>query len=562
MKQVYFLLLFLVSFLGFAQAPEFLWASSVGGTDLTTNQGIVVDESGNVYSCGYYTGNTDFDPGIPIHGLMSNGGEDVFVQKLDSKGNLVWAWNFGDSLNDRALSIALDKENNLLVCGSFRGVVDFDPGLEVRKYTATGIEDGFILKLDAEGKFIWAVQFAGTGSVVCTHVSVDEEGNGLLTGYFSASGFTVSGANSLVISSEQIPGYTTSSLIGKFTSSGEFLWIKKIENSSGICIKSDKESNLYIGGTYLGTVDFNPGDGDTLLTSYGNGNSYFLKLGPEGNFEWVNQISGPGLGDIAITENSEMLATGWVFVFELVGQNPSHWPEVFIVKLNHKGEIEWEKQVGGKKADYGYGLAVNSKGEIFIAGCFQDSTDFDPGEGVSLSVAKSPSDIFILKLDSSANYIWKGTIIGTVYDGSSLGISVSNYSSGISVVVDNKDNVHVAGRYHRYTDFGVGDKEFHMSPLGYGDAYYLKIGKVDEKLPVDTLGLGVFPNPCSKELYITDGAIGSTIEVFDVNGKLIHKSGIGDKRKVVNVETWSEGLYFLRRVKNDKRITTLKIIKL
>ncbi|MCH2420088.1 MAG: hypothetical protein MK181_09770, partial [Acidimicrobiales bacterium] len=56
---------------------------------------MAVDSSGNVYTAGSFSGTVDFDPGAGTANLSSNGSEDVFVSKLDSSGNYVWAKNFG-----------------------------------------------------------------------------------------------------------------------------------------------------------------------------------------------------------------------------------------------------------------------------------------------------------------------------------------------------------------------------------------------------------------------------------------------------------------------------------
>ncbi len=85
--------LLLIVFAGFAsaQAPSLVWAVGMGGPSGDQGHGIAVDAAGNVYTTGYFQGTTDFEPGAGVTNLTSAGSGDVFVQKLDPSGNLVWA---------------------------------------------------------------------------------------------------------------------------------------------------------------------------------------------------------------------------------------------------------------------------------------------------------------------------------------------------------------------------------------------------------------------------------------------------------------------------------------
>ena len=84
---------------------NFVWARRLGGTSDDQGFSIVVDGSGNVYTTGFFDGTADFDPGAGTFNLTSAGGQDVFVSKLDSSGNFVWARQLGGTSSDQGLSI-------------------------------------------------------------------------------------------------------------------------------------------------------------------------------------------------------------------------------------------------------------------------------------------------------------------------------------------------------------------------------------------------------------------------------------------------------------------------
>ena len=103
--------------------------SRVGGSDSDNGEGVVVDGSGNVYVTGHFiSGTADFDPGAGILELTSPGSFDVFVLKLNSSGDLVWARRAGGTDLDLSNELVV-RSDELYVTGSFSGTADFDPGI-------------------------------------------------------------------------------------------------------------------------------------------------------------------------------------------------------------------------------------------------------------------------------------------------------------------------------------------------------------------------------------------------------------------------------------------------
>ncbi len=151
---------------------NFVWARQMGGPDHERGWSVAVDGDGNVVTTGHFDGVADFDPGAAVFNVTSAGEEDVFVSKLDSAGNFVWARRIGGTDIDSSYGVAVDENGSVYTTGSFRRAVDFDPGSGVFNLSAVLGADGFVSKLDSAGNFVWAQQIGGSSSVVGRGVAV------------------------------------------------------------------------------------------------------------------------------------------------------------------------------------------------------------------------------------------------------------------------------------------------------------------------------------------------------------------------------------------------------
>ncbi|MBL8812686.1 MAG: hypothetical protein JNM43_21150 [Planctomycetaceae bacterium] len=140
---------------------DFDSAVRFGSTGEDYGQAIATDASGNVYTTGAFEGTVDFDPGSGTANLTSSGGPDIFVCKLDSAGNFVWAKRMGGTFDERSKGIAVDRSGNVLTIGFFFGTADFDPGNGTTVLTSAGASDVFVSKLDSTGNFVWAKRWGG-----------------------------------------------------------------------------------------------------------------------------------------------------------------------------------------------------------------------------------------------------------------------------------------------------------------------------------------------------------------------------------------------------------------
>ena len=158
----------------------------MGGTSLDEGWGIAVDGSGNVHTTGNFQDTADFDPGPGTSNLTSNGSSDVFVSKLDSNGNFVWAKNMGGGA-DHGLGIEVDGSGNIHTTGIFNGTADFDPGPGSFNLTSNGGRDVFVSKLDSDGNFVWAKSIGGAFADQVSGIALDGSGNVHTTGFFGST---------------------------------------------------------------------------------------------------------------------------------------------------------------------------------------------------------------------------------------------------------------------------------------------------------------------------------------------------------------------------------------
>jgi hypothetical protein len=260
-------------------AGNFLWAKRLGGLHSDEGTAIAVDGTGNVYTTGNFDYTTNFDPGSGISNLTSAGNDDIFISKLDSAGNFLWAKRLGGTNYDYAYSIVVDDSGNVYTTGSFEGTADFNPGPGISNLTSAGGTDIFISKLNAAGDFVWAKSMGGIYADAAWSIAIDSDDNVYTTGFFSDTADFDPGAgiSNLTAEFSQI-------FISKIDSAGDFLWAVSMggDESRSFCIVVDGSGNVYTTGYFFGTADFNPGGATSSLTSQGGIDIFVSKLGASG----------------------------------------------------------------------------------------------------------------------------------------------------------------------------------------------------------------------------------------------------------------------------------------
>ncbi|MEP7318175.1 MAG: SBBP repeat-containing protein [Panacibacter sp.] len=171
-------------------AGNFVWAKKMIDAQQNMANSLALDAAGNVYTSGYFYGMGDFDPGAGVFTLSAINNSDIFISKLNSAGNFVWAKKMGGVKDDYGYAIAVDAPGNVYTTGIFTGTADFDPGAGTYNYTAAGDStlgsgyDVFISKLDVSGNFSWAVKLGAASYDIGRSIAVDAAANVYTTGSF------------------------------------------------------------------------------------------------------------------------------------------------------------------------------------------------------------------------------------------------------------------------------------------------------------------------------------------------------------------------------------------
>ena len=475
-------LLIIVSFYTvsiFSQDTYFKWAKQFAGTSvLSYGRGMAIetDTNGNVYSVGIFTGTIDFDPGPGVFNLTPSS-TDVYISKLDASGNFLWAKQITGSFGTLTRSFSLDRDLNIYVTGTFQAVVDFDPGPGVFSLTANGVADVFILKLTADGNFLWAKQIGGSSVNAESYSSVtDFSGNIYFAGNYKGTLDFDPGPGNFTLTSTA--GTFRDAYICKLDAAGNFVWAGSLgasEQDLALGISADKLDNIYVTGFFRATVDFDPGPAVFNLVSNGQEDMFILKLSSAGNFIWARSFGGSSTDHMykAVADDAgNIYATGFFRstvdfdpgpgVFNLIATGGD---AVFVLKLDNAGNFIWAKGIGGPSFNnWGYAITLDRLGNVYTTGFFAGPADFDPGPGTFI-INSAAIDIFISKLDNNGNFVWAKSA------------GAASQDQGLGIAVDRFLYIYTTGHFGSTVDFDLEVPTYYLTAIPVSDPFILKVAQ-------------------------------------------------------------------------------------
>ncbi|MBK9730702.1 MAG: T9SS type A sorting domain-containing protein [Chitinophagaceae bacterium] len=306
-----------------------------------------MQQDGFVYATGYFQGTVDFDPGTGVYNLSATGADATFFLKLDTAGNFIWAKSISGTSSILAFDIDVDVTGNVIAGGEFWGTCDFNPGTGIQSKSATNFSsDAFLLKLDANGNFVWVDIFNGDNDEWVKSIDLHSNGDVGVCGVFQGTTDFSPGAGTYNLTSNG--NYDV--FIARMNADGSLNWAGAVGGTFNDQLGEldiSMSGDYFLTGGFSGSVDFDPGAGNYTINGPGSTNIFYLQLNSSGTF-----VNAYGFGTI----NSSSI---------------------------------------------GNSIHADDAGRITMAGGFEQTIDFDPGIAVyNLTSILGTSDCFVLQLNS------------------------------------------------------------------------------------------------------------------------------------------------------------------
>lgn len=401
---------------------------------------------------------------------------------------LVYSTYLAGDESDYALGVALDTDGNAYVVGS----------TEFFNYPTTpgaydvgwndGSSDAFVTKLNATGSgLVYSTFLGGNGSESTVGIAVDDNGNAYVTGSSNSTNFpATSGAFD-----ETHNGGNLDAFVAKLNAAGSGLvystFIGGSDIDRGNALVVDGSGNAYVAGTTeSGDFPTTSGVFDGTYNGGVDGDGFATKLNATGNVLVYSTFLGgsndDAVSDLAIDGNGNLYATGatassnypvTVGVFDGTHNGGN---DAFVTKLNSAGSgLVYSTFVGGSSTDVAYGIAVDTNGNIYLAGSTYSSNYPTSAGAYDATFNGGTWDAFVTKLNIGGTGLVYSTFIG--------GGNSSDLAAALAV--DGAGCVYIAGvtTYSGYpTTPGAYDESFN----GYEDAFVTKLNVAGSGLMYST----------------------------------------------------------------------------
>jgi Divergent InlB B-repeat domain/Secretion system C-terminal sorting domain/Beta-propeller repeat len=440
-----------------------LWAKSAGGNYDDNGIAVVVDTAGNVYFAGSFT-SSSIKFGTKTLTNIKSGTSDLFIVKYDTRGNVIWAKSEGSTDNDDVSAITVSKNGNIYLTGGFSSPsISFD-SFTLTNNSKSGYYDIYIVKLNTTGNTLWAKSAGGHSSDLGTSVIVDANENLSLAGYFSSNSISL-GKYTLI--NNDTSGTSTDTFIIRYNASGTLLWANsaggtQYEISSFVTV--DANGNSCVVGYF--SSDLITFGADSLINTKNiAGNAYdmfIVKYNTSGKVVWAKSEGGPDYEkaySVNVDANGNFYVTGkfsskYISFGKdtLTNADTTGNQDIFIVKYDGSGNALWAERAGGTDSDVAYSIALDTKGNVYVAGYFYSPSIIFGSDTLNKDVNYN-ADIFIVKLGSTIILpSYSITVSASPSNGGSVNGS-GNYTSGTTATIT--ANANTGYTFTNWTENGI-----------------------------------------------------------------------------------------------------------
>jgi hypothetical protein len=211
-----------------------------------------------------------------------------------------------------------------------------------------------------------------------------------------------------------------------YSSFSQTVLLVKQFGTKAYCIKTDKNANFYITGSFENSVNFD----DKSITSCGMTDMFLSKYTPDGNLIWVKTAGGKfydeGYSLVANPVEDNIYVTGFMRDATFDNTVVTGYP-FFIANYDSSGILKWAQSLKSAGGGVAPSITTDSHGQLYLTGC---------GLIIPDSIKVNDGWFFIITYDKSGNYLW---------------IKRNSHTSNIiaiqplGITCDNNDNVYIAG---------------------------------------------------------------------------------------------------------------------
>lgn len=405
-RELRFSLFLLFALLFTAQvSAQVHWVQRGGGLANDEATDVSSDPSGNLYYTGYFSTAAAFGS----YNVNSAGITDVFLSKTDASGNYQWAVSGGGSGSDRGLSIKTDAAGNSYITGFFYNTATFSS----QNVTSAGQQDVFVAKYNSSGTLQWLRSGGGTGADIGNGITVDNQGNVIVTGEFA--GTATFGTQSLSSMNGSTDVFTV-----KYDAAGNVLWAKKGSahlTDRGLDVSSDASGNIFITGQFSDTITFDQVHINNMVNAI-----FVVKYDASGNEVWFRRIGGGSYNianSITCDANNKVLITGdfqgTITFYGTTNSNLSalYSDAILLARYDNSGSLEWSSSASSESQVTSRSITTDASGNSYIAGLFKCRfIEYSDQYGTATFNSVGYWDIFTAKYDASGNWVWSRQLGG------------------------------------------------------------------------------------------------------------------------------------------------------
>jgi hypothetical protein len=387
----------------------------------------------------------------------SNGSSDAFVADYDlSTGDLIEVLAFGGSGVDVGNAVESQNDGSFYVTGRFDGIVDFNPFGDPVVLDSDGSHDLFLGLYTSGFMSSWAINPTGNGASEGHDLDLGADGHVRLSGSFN----TITGLDFDPGPGEYIVTSTENSddiLAASYSSSGALQWALGVgsnRNENGLAVAAGPDNYTTTTGYFKSDVDFDPGTGVAILQTVDDEDqpsAFLARYDLNGLYEWAFSFGLFGnvetravhvddvgnvyaCGRFAGVVDTKSYGSTTAGVLENVGDDGG-----FVAKYDNGLNLLWSWALDGIDNDYCNALALDSSGDMIVAGSFEGQVEFRSGPTLHSS---GLYDIFVAKLNGETGLpIWAFRVGG------------SDDDQALSVIVDGADDIYVGGFFEGEVDF-------------------------------------------------------------------------------------------------------------